>query len=380
MIADRIAFLVFGCLVFTLSAASAAQGSPPSEHHVDWTLRGGFDTNPNDAAGGRSSPVVSAGIDYLYRAEKDGRALSLSLGARGDAYSADIRLPTDELRFTLETGSALGEASAQRLTASFLRETEDGTRRTTAALRQRIERRFGPFKAFASVEGKGQTINEVNVLFDGYLPSSQQFATATVTPGLAWTGGFGEVGVSVAASRVRHLSGKDYLGLDRDQHRVQPFLFATLAGRGVRFEGSVSHLVARFDNRDYGPFARILYDARLTFPAGPVEVGLQAARFVRDTTFPTAEFEVTETWEARATRRLSDAAAVSGFVRNRRKSFDGPDLDLRTLTAGIDAERRLSAHLTLAATAALRRAAPTGGSPTTAGVFTLALTRRIDLR
>ncbi len=373
-------YLRFAALAAALVVPIGSVLSGPAEHHADWTIRGGFDSNPNDAAGGRSSPVISAGVDYVYRTEAGGRAVLVAAGVRGDAFAPGTRLPADTLRGTLETATALGASGSQRFTASILRETEDGTRRSTMALRQRLEHREGPVKLFVNVEARGQTINEVNVLFDGYLPAPQQFATLAATPGLAWTDGTNEIGLSMAASRVRHLTGKDYLGLDRDQNRLQPFLFTTFHGQAFRFEGSVSHLSARFDRGDYGPFARLLYDARLTVPAGPLELAVAASRTVRDTTFPTAEFEVLEGWEARATHRWSDAAALSGFVRHRRKTYDGPDLDTRTMTLGLEHERRIGEGATLAVSAGWRKVRQTGGRDVHAGLFAVALSRRTDFR
>jgi hypothetical protein len=178
------------------------------------------------------------------------------------------------------------------------------------------------------------SLNERNALIsNSFLPSPENFATLGVLPGVALKASFGEVGASVAATHLAYLEEYDYLGLRRDQDRLQPNLFWTSTLGGVGFEGSVSPFAARFRGDDLDPINALLYTGRLKIPVRDVTIDLSSSRSIQDTTLPLSAIDIKLQHEARLTWKANDRTAISGFARWRQDDYKGLDLRARLAPA-----------------------------------------------
>src|SRR6202012_994240 len=104
-------------------------------------------------------------------------------------------------------------------------------------LRNRVEYNGAQFRAFANIDTSLSALNErdIFVVDSGFLPSDENFVTASVMPGVAYKFEGGEVRTSVALSRVNYLA-TDILGFDRSHDVVQPNLFFNAKVSGVELE------------------------------------------------------------------------------------------------------------------------------------------------
>lgn len=361
--------------------AQAAPEFPAAsdETRLDWTLRGGFDSNPRDRRK-PGSPLLGASADLVAQRERPDHATRLEATLRFDGYDPALSVGIAGWRVRAERTDRLGHGLSHSVSLVTIRESEDGARRMEVSLRDRWEWRIGPVKAFASLEGRLARLNEANGLFDGFPPDAQDSAALSALSGIAWVGDGWELGLSGQATRVRHADAFDYLGLDRDHDRRQPFVFATYARDGWKLEGSVSFLDARWRTRDFEPVQRLLYSAQASLPlplsGGEWTLDAGASRSVRDTSLPFAALELVSQAQARFGWRPNEKHAIGLEIRERRKDYPGLGVSTRTRTLAVDVARRLDVRTALGLSLSARAGRTTGDSRQHGYAAIVSLTRR----
>jgi len=299
-------------------------------------LRSGFDSNPTDTLGAHSSAFVTQTISYDYLRGSQQEGIALSLKAADTIYDPNVAAPSTNV-VAAATG-ALRLAPNLNLRSTLTTTVDDNWARRAHSVqwRNRIEYDTTQFRVFANLDSSISSLNERDIFTNGgFLPSDENFGTATVTPGAAYKFGSGEIGTSVTLSRVAYLA-TDILGLDRSHDIVQPNAFFSAKVSGIELEGSLSPFLASYDTADFDNVRALLYTAKLRYPTGPWTFGLASSRTMLDTTLPFSSLDEASSHEASVSYKIDDHDAVSLFARYRRDDYLDTDLWSTTFLTGID--------------------------------------------
>ncbi len=245
----RSVFALF-CVVF---GALPAAGEEVAETLVSTAvvgLRGGFDSSPTNSKGEKGSPTLTgfAGWNYLRGTAQDGYGLDLLLV--DTQYDPRQLAASRQHTLTLKHATGIGETLSLQSSLAIENEQSWSRRRNALSWRERLNLSLGSFRLFANAEARLAALNERNVFADGdFLPQDENLATLGITPGVAWRQGETEIGVSFMASRTRFTNGSDYLGMRRDNYRLQPNLFVSTTLKGASIEASLSPLQIIFPDK-----------------------------------------------------------------------------------------------------------------------------------
>jgi hypothetical protein len=341
----------------TAPAQTAAPATTPSETVSAGSigLRSGFDSNPTDTLGARGSMFVTQTINYDYLRGSQQEGIGLSLKAADTIYDPRVAAPSTNI-IAAATGM-LRLAPNLNLRSTLTTTVDDSWARRAHSVqwRNRIEYDTTQFRVFANVDTSLSSLNERDIFTNGgFLPTDENFATATVTPGAAYKFEGGEIGTSVTLSRVSYLA-LDILGLDRSHDIVQPNAFFSAKVSGVELEGSLSPYLANYDTADFDNVRALLYTAKLRYPTGPWTFGLASSRTMLDTTLPFASLDEALAHEASVSYKIDDKDAVSLVARYRRDDYLGTDLWNTTFLTGVDFARDLGDGFTGTAGASIRQ-------------------------
>jgi len=375
----RSVFVLF-CVVF--SALPAAAGEDAAETLASTAvigLRGGFDSSPTNSKGEKGSPTLTgfASWNYLRGTLQNGYGLDLLLV---DTQYDPRELAASRLHtLTLKHATAIGENLSLQSSLAIENEQTWSRRRNALTWRERLNLSLGSFRLFANAEARLAALNERNVFASGdFLPQDENLATLGITPGIAWRQGETEIGVSFTASRTRFTNGTDYLGLRRDNYRLQPNLFVSTALAGASFEASLSPLQIIFPDKEFENEKTLLYTAKLRVPYQMLTLDLSSGRTVEDTTLPFAVVNLVTQHEGKLTARFNDTNALSLTVRQKLEDYLGLDSTTRTSSIGLDYARGLGNGMTATASAAWRKTKDTGLQAVPAFVVQLGLQKQLD--
>jgi hypothetical protein len=316
-------------------------------------LRSGFDSNPTDTLGALGSLFVTQTINYDYLRGSQQEGIGLSLKAADTIYDPNVAAPSTNI-VAAATG-VLRLAPNLNLRSTLTTTVDDSWARRARSVQWRNRIEYDTTQVFANVDTSISSLNERDIFTDGgFLPSDENFATATVTPGAAYKFGTGEIGASVTLSRVSYLA-LDILGFDRSHDIVQPNAFFTAKVSGIELEGSLSPYLASYDTADFDNVRALLYTAKLRYPTGPWTFGLASSRTMLDTTLPFASLDEALAHEASVSYKIDDKDAVSLLARYRRDDYLGTDLWSTTFLTGVDFARDLGDGFTGTAGASIRQ-------------------------
>jgi len=342
-------------------------------------LRGGFDSSPTNSKGEKGSPTLTgfASWNYLRGTVQDGYGLDLLLV---DTQYDPRQLAASRLHtLTLKHATGIGERLALQSSLALENEQTWSRRRSSLTWRERLNLSLGSFRLFANAEARLAALNERNVFASGdFLPQDENLATLGITPGVAWRRSETEIGVSFTASRTRFTNGTDYLGLRRDNYRLQPNLFVSTALAGASFEASLSPLQIIFPDKEFENEKTLLYTAKLRVPYEWLTLDLASGRTVEDTTLPFAVVNLVTQHEGKLTARFNDINALSLTVRQKLEDYLGLDSTTRTSSIGLDYARGLGNGMTATASAAWRKTKDTGLQAVPAFVVQLGLQKQLD--
>jgi hypothetical protein len=318
-------------------------------------LRTGFDSNPTDISGAHSSLFATQTVnyDYLRGSLQDGIALSLK--AIDTIYDPNVSAPSTTVIAAATAAMRLAPNLYLRSTLTTTVDDNWARRSHSVQWRNRIEYDTSEFRLFANLDTSLSALNERDIFTDGaFLPLDENFATTTIMPGAAYKFGTGEIGASVALSRVSYLA-LDILGFDRSHDIMQPNAFFTAKVSGIDLEGSLSPYLARYDTADFDNVRALLYTARIKYPTGPWTFGLASSRTMLDTTLPFASLDEALAHEASVSYKIDDKDAVSLFARYRRDDYLGAGLWSTTFLTEVDFARDLGDGFTGTAGASVRQ-------------------------
>lgn len=373
---------IFALCGILLSAFPATAGEEPAETLVSTAvvgLRGGFDSSPTNSKGEKGSPTLTgfASWNYLRGTAQDGYGLDLLL--IDTQYDPRQLAASRQHTLTLKHATGIGENLSLQSSLTLENEQSWSRRRSSLTWRERLNLSLGSFRLFANAEARLAALNERNVFVDGdFLPQDENLATLGITPGIAWRQGETEIGVSFTAARTRFTNGTDYLGMRRDNYRLQPNLFVSTTLKGASFEASLSPLQVIFPDREFENEKRLLYTAKLRIPYEWLTLDLSSGRTVEDTTLPFAVINLVTQHEGKLTARFNNTNALSLTVRQKLEDYLGLDATTRTSSIGLDYQRGLGNGMAATASAAWRRTKDTGLEAVPAFVVQLGLQKQLD--
>ena len=378
----RVVHSVFALFCVVLGACPAAAGEASAETLVSTGvigLRGGFDSSPTNSRGERGSPTLTgfASWNYLRGTAQDGYGLDLLLV--DTQYDPRQLAASRQHTLTLKHATGIGEMLSLRSSLAIESEQTWSRRRNSLTWRERLDLSLGSIRLFANAEARLAALNERNVFAYGdFLPQDENLATLGITPGIAWRQGDTEIGVSFLASRTRFTNGTDYLGLRRDNYRLQPNLFVSTTLAGANFEASLSPLQIIFPDKEFENEKKLLYTAKLRVPYQMLTLDLSSGRTVEDTTLPFAVINLVTQHEGKLTARFNETNALSLTVRQKLEDYLGLDAKTRTASIGLDYARSLGNGMTATASAAWRKTKDTGLEAVPAFVVQLGLQKQLD--
>lgn len=375
----RRVFVLVCALFCTLPATAEEKAAETLVSTAVVGLRGGFDSSPTNSKGEKGSPTLTgfASWNYLRGTVQDGYGLDLLLV---DTQYDPRQLAASRLHtLTLKHATGIGENLTLQSSLALENEQTWSRRRSSLTWRERLNLSLGSFRLFANAEARLAALNERNVFAGGdFLPYDENLATLGITPGIAWRQSETEIGVSFTASRTRFTNGTDYLGLRRDNYRLQPNLFVSTAFKGATFEASLSPLQIIFPDREFENEKKLLYTAKLRVPYEWLTLDLSSGRTVEDTTLPFAVVNLVTQHEGKLTARFNDTNALSLTVRQKLEDYLGLDSTTRTSSIGLDYARGLGNGMTATASAAWRKTKDTGLEAVPAFVVQLGLQKQLD--
>src|SRR5882757_3704421 len=300
-------------------------------------LRTGYDSNPTDILGAHGSMFATQTInyDYLRDSLQDG-IIGLNIKVADTQYDPRVAVPSTTAIISTTGAIELAPKLALRTTLTTTVDDSWARRSHAVLLRNRVEYDTTDFRIFANVDTGLNSLNERNVFtLGGFLPTDENFTTTTFLPGFAYKFGTGEIGASVALSRVAYLE-TDIFGLDRSHSRVQPNAFFSVEANGVEVEGSVSPFYARYDTTDFDDVKQLLYTAKAKYQTGSWAFGVGSSRTILDTTLSFASLDTALSHEASVSYKFDDKNAVSLLARYRRDDYLNTDLWSTTFLTGFD--------------------------------------------
>jgi hypothetical protein len=342
-------------------------------------LRGGYDANPTGAPGsppGSAFVTTSAAI-ALGRGDDTGK-LAFAGEAERTEYSARDLVPSTRAKLRLE-GETHYDGWSLRAGARLDNTESYDLRAQNAIVSGKLTLAGDAFRPFIAGELRYATLNETNILFADFLPEPQRFVRATATPGVAIVHGRIEFGASVALSSTRYIGDSDPLGFDRDNTRIQPFLFASYKSDGFDVTASVSRFNGTWPDRHFGRVQQLLYDLSLGKTFGDFKLDLAASRMVEDTTFPYVPVTLATRMGATLSWRAMPKLTLRASAKELRVDYLGLPLESTTTAIGLGAAYDCGDGWTLGVEAARIRGTLLDGEPMQGGVALVSLAKAFKL-
>jgi hypothetical protein len=371
---------VRGSLIVLGVLLSAAPASGGEESLGTVQLRGGYDANPTGLPGDpKGSAFITAGAAVaIGRDYVDGKVAFAGEGQHTEYALRDIA-PSDRLKAALETEHDLDSGWTLRTSVRADNVTSYDTRALNIVGNVKLRPSDGVFLPFITGDLRYSTLNENNILYADFLPEPQKFVRATVIPGVAIVHSEKfEFGVSASISATRYADDGP-LGLNRDNTRIQPFLFATYDGDDLDIAASVSRFDGRWSDPNFGNVRRTLYDVLLTKTFGGFKLDLRANRAVEDTTFPYVPVTLQTSAGIGLAYKVTPRFVLRTSAKTFRTDYLGVDLHSKTNAIGIGASFDFGDGWTVGLDAAWQRGTLIDGEPMTGSIVSLSLAKKFQL-
>ncbi len=380
----RLVVIYIAILILALPAhrAIAQASAPTSESSVATIgLRGGYDSNPGDAPEARGSIFATQTLNSDYASGSAKQGYGVSVATANTTYDPRVLAANLNDTVTFNAATLLADNLVLRGTLAASDEQSWSRRQNSLLLRTRLEYDTVDYRLFANLEARIGALNERNYFALGsFLPRDENSAALTAMPGAAYKTAYGEIGVSLSATRVSYLEDYDYIGFRRDNDRLQPNLFYSGKLGAVTLEGSVSAFNALFPAKDFEDVRRILYTAKLNIPFGWAALDLASSRTVQDTTLPFSVIDVVDQHESRLTAKFWSKNAVGFFVRQKTEDYLGLYAKATTRSIGLEYARNLGDGLAATAAVTARRVKETGIAIPDALTVQIGLQKQLDFR
>jgi hypothetical protein len=333
------------CFLLCAFPANAAE-----EFAASFRLRGGYDSNPLLAPGGKGSALIAWEAGFAYGRDH-GEWIT---GATGEAsltrYQSQEFEPVQSYRLRLRLANRNRSDIAIDATTTLAQASNYDTRSEFANQRVHLQRAAGDLRPFVAGDLRLASLNELNVLLGDFLPQPMRYLRGTITPGIAYVKDKSEAGVSIAFSKTKYEEALDLFGFRRDNDRVQTAAYAKYGGD----------------------------DLSLSFAAklDPWSAEVSFARTAEDTTFPVSPVTINTALQAKISRDLSGKTTAGIFGRMlQRKYWDAP-LFSRTRVAGIEVSHEVFEDVRIAGEFAFARSLLISGAEAEGVIATFALTKR----
>jgi hypothetical protein len=373
--AVRASILVLGVLL----AAPPASGGEESLATVQ--LRGGYDANPTGMPNGgeEGSAFITAGAAVAVGRDYVGGKIAFAGEGQHTEYARDVT-PTDRVRFALETAHDLDTGWTLRTSMHADNTTSYDTRALNIVGKVRLRPGEGVFRPFITGELRYTTLNETNILFADFLPEPEKFVRGTIVPGFAIVHSDKlEFGISASVSLTHYVNDADPLGFDRDNMRVQPFLFAAWKGDTLDISASVSRFGGWWDDANFEDVQQTLYDFSFSKTLGDFKLDLAAGRSVEDTTFPYVPVILVTSAGVGLSYKLTPQFTLRVSAKTLRTDYLGVDLATTMDAVGVGASYDFGKDWTLGLDAGWQRGTLIDGEPMTGAVVSLSLARKFNL-
>lgn len=366
--------LVLGVLL----AASPASGGEESLGTVQ--LRGGYDANPTGLPGDpKGSAFLTTGAAIAIGRDYAGGKVAFAGEGQHTEFALRDLVPADRIKFALETEHELDTGWTLRTSVRADNTTSYDTRALNVTGAVKLRPSDGVFRPFINGEVGYSTLNENNILFADFMPEPQRFVRGTATPGVAIVHGKLEFGVSASISVTRYV-GENPLGFNRNNIRIQPFLFATYKDDTLDLSASVSRFDGWWDDADIEDVQQALYDVSLAKTFGDFKLDLTAKRTAEDTTFPYVPVTLVTSAGVGLSYKLTSQITLRSSVKTSRTEYPGVALSSKTTAFGGGASYEFGKDWTLGLDAAYQRGTLIDGEPMTGGVVSLSLARKFNLK
>jgi hypothetical protein len=374
--AARGSLIVLGVLL----AASPASAGEESLATVQ--LRGGYDANPTGmpSGGEQGSAFITAGAAVAIGRDYAGGKVAFAGEGQHTEYARDVT-PTDRVKFALETEHDLDTGWTLRTSVRADNTTGYDTRALNIVGKVRLRPGEGVFRPFITGELRYTTLNETNILFADFLPEPEKFVRGTIIPGFAIVHSDKlEFGVSASVSLTRYVNDADPLGFNRDNVRIQSFLFATWKDDTLNIAASVSRFDGRWDDANFEDVQQTLYDFSLTKTLGDFKLDLAARRSVEDTTFPYVPVILVTSAGVGLSYKFTPQFTLRASAKTLRTDYLGVDLATTTDAVGVGASYDFGKDWTLGLDAGWQRGTLIDGEPMTGAVVSLSLAKKFNLK
>jgi opacity protein-like surface antigen len=362
-----------------LLAASPASGEEESLATVQ--LRGGYDANPTGLPKGaeQGSAFVTAGAAVAIGRDYAGGKVAFAGEGQHTEFASGIT-PTDRARFALETEHDLDIGWTLRTSMRADNVTSYDTRALNMVGKIKLQPSEGVFRPFVTGEVRYSTLNETNILIADFLPEPEKFVRGTIIPGFAIVHSKTfEFGVSASISFTHYLNDADPLGFDRDNTRIQPFLFATYKDDTLDVAASVSRFDGRWDDANFANVQETLYDFSLTKTLGDFKLDLAAKRSAEDTTFPYVPVTLATSAAIGLSYKLTSQTTLRVSAKNFRTDYPGVELTTKTTTFGVGASYDFAKDWTFGLDAAYQRGTLIDDESMSGAMVSFSLTRKFNL-
>ncbi len=358
----------FACIVLPAEAAD--------EFAASFRLRGGYDSNPLLAPGGKGSALIAWDAGFAY-----GRATGAWIaGATGEAsltrYQKQEFEPAQNYRLRLRLANTSGSDISLDATTTLVHASNYDTRSEIVNQRVHLQRGGGDLRPFVAGDLRHASLNELNILLGDFLPEPMRYMRGTITPGIAYVQGRSETGLSAAFSKTKYEEALDLFGFRRDNGRVQPSVYAKYADDALSFSAVLSFVRIRSQEEFFTDVNAMLFDVSL---AAKFDVWSIEASFVRtaeDTTFPVSPVTINTALQAKLSRDLNRKTTAAIFGRMlQRKYWDTP-LSSRTRVVGIEVSREVFDDVRIAGEIGFAHSTLISGAEAEGVTAMLALTRR----
>jgi hypothetical protein len=340
-------------------------------------LRGGFDSNPTLATGGRGSAYGGAEAAFAAGRSRNGIIAGITGEMSRIQYAAPDLDPAERERLSFQVSNADTSRFALKATTSVSQLRTYNTRAFDAVQSVRAQWTETSLRPFVTAELRYATLNETNAIFPTFLPEDQRFVRATAIPGVAWRDGKSEVGTSLNVSMTRYLKTYDIFGFRRDNERFQPFAFYKFDGEDFTVFASLSRLYGIWHDEDFSDVKRTLYEVEASKDVGKLSLSMTLKRFAAETTFPLSPIVITGLAEGRASWPVSEKTTLTLLARDIETEYLDTPLTTRAFTYGLGITHALIDDYALGLELTQTDATTLAGDPVSATGISVSLSKKI---
>ena len=359
------------CFLLCAFPANAAE-----EFAASFRLRGGYDSNPLLAPGGKGSALIAweAGVAY---GRDHGDWIT---GATGEAsltrYQKQEFEPVQSYRLRLRLVNKNRSDIAIDATTTLARASNYDMRSEFVNQRVHLQRADGDLLPFVAGDLRLASLNELNILLGDFLPQPMRYLRGTITPGIAYVKDKSEAGISIAFSKTKYDEALDVFGFRRDNDRLQTAAYAKYGGDDLALSGALSFLRIPSQDEFFTDVNAMLFDVSFAAKLESWNAEVSFARTAEDTTFPVSPVTINTALQAKISRDLNGKTTAGIFGRMlQRKYWDAP-LFSRTRVAGIEVSHEVFEDVRIAGEFAFARSLLISGAEAEGVIATLALTKR----